>query len=217
MPALPPRGRIRFAVFKGDQNFEVGQSIHEWQVVDGAYQLTGVTETTGLAALFKPVRVSYESRGQLLAAGLVPEHFVSRKNGNETGDRAEFDWPGGSIALGKEGRRQNLPAGAQDFISFYYQFGLLPALGNSVELTVATGRKLETLRFMRVGEENLALAFGTVPTLHYRAAGESTTEVWLATERSLLPVKIRHIDKKGEVFDQVATELRADGEVPARE
>jgi len=217
MPALPPRGRIRFAVFKGEQGLEVGQSIHEWQVTDGTYQLTGITETTGLAAFFKPVRIAYESRGRLLAGGLSPETFVSRKNGNETGDRAEFDWPGSSIALGKEGRRQSLPAGAQDFISFYYQFGLLPALGNSVELPVATGRKLEALRFVRVGEENLALAFGTVPTLHYRAAGETTTEVWLATERRLLPVKIRHIDKKGEVFDQVATELRAGGEAPAKE
>lgn len=216
-PRLPPRGRIRFAVFKGDQNFEVGQTIHEWQIADGAYQLSGITETTGLAALFKPVRVSYESRGRIGPAGLQPDSFVGKKNGVETGDRAEFDWAGGSITQGKDSRRQSLPAGAQDFISFYYEFGYLPQLGATVDLPVSTGRKLDTIRFTRVGEETLNLAFGAVPTLHLKAAGETTTEVWLATDRLLLPVKIRHIDKKGEIFDQVATELRVGDGPPAKE
>lgn len=214
-PRLPPQGRIRFVVYKGEQHFEVGQSIHEWQIVDGAYTLTGMTETTGLAAFFKPVRVSYESKGKIGAEGLVPELFISRRNGSETGDKAVFDWATSSVTLGKEERRQGLPAGAQDFISLYYEFGYLPQIGDSVSLPVATGRKLDTLRFTRVGEEVLELPFGNIPTLHLKAAGESTTEIWLATDRLLLPVKIRHIDKKGEIFDQIASELRVgDGGKP---
>lgn len=204
---LPAQGRIRFAVFKGEQDMEVGQSIHQWQIVDGRYHLQGTTETTGLAALFKPVRVSYESRGKIGPVGLMPEIFLSKKNGRETEDRADFDWSGNSLTLSKDGRRLDLPPGAQDFISFYYQFGYLPTLGNQLDVAVATGRKLDLLHFTLKGEETLQLAFGPVPTLHFVAAGETVTEVWLATDRLLLPVKIRHIDKKGERFDQVATEL----------
>lgn len=211
-PRLPPRGRIRFVVIKGEQNFEVGQTIHEWRIADGRYRLTGVTETTGLAALFKSVQVAYESRGKIGPAGLQPETFVARKNGSETGDRADFDWNAGSVVQGREQRRQTLPPGAQDFISFYYAFGYLPQVGATVDLPVSTGRKLDTIRFTRVGEEVLELAFGSVPTLHLRASGDTTTEVWLATDRLLLPVKIRHIDKKGERFDQIATELQVGSE-----
>lgn len=207
---LPSHGRIHFTVFKGEQNFEVGRTVHEWQIADGRYRLTGVTETTGLAALFKSVQVSYESRGKIGPAGLQPETFVARKNGSETGDRADFDWNAGSVVQGKDQRRQSLPPGAQDFISFYYAFGDLAPLGDRVDLPVSTGRKLDTVRFLRVGEEVLELPIGQVPTLHLRASGETTTEVWLATDRLLLPVKIRHIDKKGERFDQVASELSTD-------
>ena len=207
-PRLPSRGQIRFLVVKGVQMFEVGQSIHRWSIKDGAYTLSGMTETTGLAAVFKPVQITYESQGKITAAGLQPETFTSRRNGKETDDRAIFDWSAMTVAVGKGGAPQPLVAGAQDFISFYYQFGYQPPPSGPVDMMVATGRKFDRVRFQVVGEETLELAFGSVPTLHLRAAGDSTTEVWLALDRLLVPVKIRHIDKTGDLFDQIATEIQ---------
>lgn len=207
-PRLPSQGQIRFLVVKGEQMFEVGQSIHRWSIKDGSYTLSGMTETTGLAAVFKPVQITYESRGKITATGLQPETFTSRRNGAETDDRASFDWTAMTVAVGKGGNPQPLVPGAQDFISFYYQFGYQPPPSGPVDMMVATGRKFDRVRFQVVGEETLELAFGSVPTLHLRAAGDSTTEVWLALDRLLVPVKIRHIDKKGDLFDQIATEIQ---------
>jgi hypothetical protein len=36
---------------------------------------------------------------------------------------------------------------------------------------------------------------------------DKTTEVWIALDRQRLPVRIRFTDKKGESFEQVATEI----------
>ena len=36
---------------------------------------------------------------------------------------------------------------------------------------------------------------------------ESTTEIWIALDRYRLPVKIRFIDKKGDSFEQLVTEI----------
>jgi hypothetical protein len=98
---LPARGLIRYRVDRGDQGFQIGFSIHEWEVVDGAYRITAVSETTGLVAFFKPLRIEVESRGRLTAAGLVPEHFMTRREGRATGESAEFDWENAAVAHGQ--------------------------------------------------------------------------------------------------------------------
>jgi hypothetical protein len=45
------------------------------------------------------------------------------------------------------------------------------------------------------------------PLVNLYTLGENATEIWLADEYPLLPVKIRHVDNKGKVFVQVATEV----------
>jgi hypothetical protein len=35
----------------------------------------------------------------------------------------------------------------------------------------------------------------------------ATTEIWLAYDRALLPVKIQHVDRKGNLYVQVATAI----------
>ena len=43
---------------------------------------------------------------------------------------------------------------------------------------------------------------------HYlRALTDNVTEVWIALAHDRLPVQIRFTDKKGDSFEQVATEL----------
>ena len=46
---------------------------------DGRYRILSVMETTGVAAWVKPVRLETESTGELVAGGLKPERYVSRR------------------------------------------------------------------------------------------------------------------------------------------
>lgn len=204
---LPVKGRVRFAVYKGTQGLVVGQALHQWEMGEGRYRLTTLTETTGLAAVFKSIRVEQESQGRLTAEGLQPEHLLTRRNGSDTGENADFDWAAGQVRWGREGATRDLQAGAQDLASFPYQLGYVPGLRSGLAMGVATGRKYEVYRFEVVGEETLETPAGTYQTLHIRVPGDSVTELWLAQEQLLVPVKIRHTDRKGDVFEQVAVEL----------
>ena len=205
--ALPPRGEIVFTVLRGDPPAIIGRSVQSWELRDNSYRITSVMETVGLAALLRPTRMESESRGRIVATGLAPESFVSRRPGKEGAeriDRVEFDWAS-SVARFSSGASAPLPAGAQDLLSFNFQLGWLSKTG---EMAIATVKKLGRYRLELVGEELLETPVGLLRTLHFRAPGETTTEVWLAADRHLLPVKIRHIDKKAESFDQLVEEIR---------
>ena len=52
------------------------------------------------------------------------------------------------------------------------------------------------------------MPLGTLVTRHLRSPGERLTDIWLAYEYRLLPVKIRHVDNKGNAFVQIATEIQ---------
>ena len=69
------------------------------------------------------------------------------------------------------------------------------------------GKKYERYALDSLGEEEIDTPAGRFRTLHLRAMTDSVTEIWLALDHHRLPVKIRFTDKKGDVFEQIATEL----------
>lgn len=206
-PDMPDYGQIRYRVDRGDSGFEIGRAVSEWEVADGRYILRLHTETTGIVWLFKRYRIDMESRGRLTAEGLQPEHFVIRRNGADGDEMADFDWAQRTLRVGK-GEPQALETGAQDLLSFNFHLGFMPDPQIARVLTIATGRKIGLYRLEAVGDEELELPLGRVRTLHLRAPGTNTTELWLAYDYLLLPVKIRHEDNTGGSLVQVATDIQ---------
>ena len=84
----------------------------------------------------------------------------------------------------------------------------MPDLGTGSALPIATGKKYGVYRLEVLGDEEIELPAGVLRTLHLRAPGVNTTELWLAYDYLLLPVKIRHVDSKGDSLVQVATHIR---------
>ncbi len=205
---LPTHGSIFYRVDYGpDENrTEVGRAENRFLVEGQNYKLISIMETVGLAALLKPLRIEMESVGVLTAQGLQPTYFEIRQKGKEIKEKAAFDWAAKSVIVGNNAP-ENLNAGAQDLLSFTWQLGLMPNLKNGIHIQVATGKKLNSYPVEFVGEETIELPAGAFLTLHFRASGEKTTEVWLASEYLLLPIKIRHTDQKGEIVTQVATKI----------
>ncbi|MCL2636649.1 MAG: DUF3108 domain-containing protein, partial [Betaproteobacteria bacterium] len=206
--ALPASGAIHFAIIMESLGLQVGRAEHHWEFAeDGSYLLRGVSETSGLAAFFRPGRLLLESRGRLVAGGLRPESFRSRRAGREAEEGADFDWAAGQLTLLRDGSRHRLTPGAQDILSLNYQLAYLGELAEGVELGVATERKYERQQLDALGEEEIEVPAGRFRTLRLRALTESTTEIWIALDHGRLPVKIRFTDKKGDSFEQVATDL----------
>jgi len=206
-PPLPERGRIVYRVDRGDSNFEIGRARQEWEIGDGQYQLRSVVETTGLVWLFKAYRVEMESRGQVTGEGLRPDSFSIRRNGQEAREKASFDWENMTVSVADHAP-QPLAKGAQDLLSFNYQLRFMALPESGGVLMLATGKKYGAYRLEVIGDEEIAVPAGTLRTLHLRAPGVNTTELWLAYDYLLLPVKIRHVDNKGDSLVQVATEIQ---------
>lgn len=210
--ALPGRGSARFKVTRGEGGFVIGQAIYTWEHDGFRYRLKNLIETTGLAAVFKPVQSLASSEGEVTADGLRPSQFRQERVGGV--DTASFDWLGRFVSYA--GRRDPIVNGTQDLLSMYYQLMILAPTQGAVEMPIATGRKLETYRFEVLGEVALATARGERRTILVRArGGGDTIEIWLpAGEGAItrgMPLKIRFIDRKGEVFDQIADDTDTGG------
>lgn len=206
--ALPGRGRLRYVITRGEGGFVIGQSIHSWDHDGFRYRIKSMTETTGLAAVFKPAQVFQSSEGEVTDQGLRPREFRHERSGGI--DTASFDWLGRFVAYA--GRREAIVGGTQDMLSMYYQIVLLAPKSGVLEMPIATGRKLETYRFEVLGEESLALPGGERRALRIRTkSGNDMIELWLRTGAGAaargLPLKIRFTDRKGEIFDQIADDL----------
>jgi hypothetical protein len=154
------------------------------------------------------------SEGTLGAEGLAPTEFrVERMD--RSAERARFDRDAMKVTLfaGERVRREApLAAGSQDILSQIYQIGL--ARSARVELMIATGKNYGRYAYEAVGEEKIATRFGELRTWHVKAAGmpgEQSMELWLAADYRNLPVRIRYLDRKGEVFEQNAVEMEVDG------
>ena len=207
-PVLPAKGTIRFAIYMGTQGFQIGRAEHRWEFTeDGRYHLFGMTETSGLAALIKTVRFENESRGRLVAGGLQPEHYQSRKNGKDANENADFDWSATQVLLSRDGQTRTIALGTQDILSLNYHLAYVRQPEHGATVGVVTGKKYERYALDSLGEEEIDTPAGHFRTLHLRAMTDSTTEIWLALDHHRLPVKIRFTDKKGDVFEQIATEL----------
>lgn len=207
-PVLPARGAIRYAVSLGTGGFVVGRAEHRWEFTeDGHYRLHGITETTGLVALFKTMRFENESVGRLTAHGLEPETYRTLKNGRDGKESADFDWSTAVVHLARDGSVREVAPGTQDILSLNYQLAYLPKPERGASIGVVTGKKYERYALDSLGEESLETPAGVFRTLHLRAATDSVTEIWIALDLYRLPVKIRFTDKKGDTLEQVATEL----------
>ena len=202
-PRLPPRGMISYRIDIGDSNFNVGVSRHEWEILDGHYRLTSVME---FASLIWSYRIEMESVGLVTPGGLRPDTFTMRRNGKEGKENAVFDWEAMTVRVGKRAE-QALDLGAQDFLSFNYQLGYMahPEAGSTLPIVI--GKKYRTCLLEVVGDEEIVVPAGTLRTLHLRVPGEKTTDLWLAYDYLLLPVKIRFDDTE-HVLVQVATQIQ---------
>lgn len=209
---LPRAVRIRYAVTMGDNGFVLGQTLQEFRQDGARYAMRSTATTTGLANIFKPANVVNVSEGEVAKGRLRPREYRAERGKGKL-ESARFNWEESRVALA-DGREFELPGATQDMLSVFFQLALMvPTDGPVISLPVMTGRKLEQYDFEVLGEETVATHIGARRALHLRARrpdARDSTEVWLSLADSRLPVKIRHVDRKGDVFEQVVDRLEFD-------
>lgn len=136
------------------------------------------------------------SRGSIAKDGLRPAEFEDRRAGRDP-VRAEFDAQAPGPALER-----------QDRLSMVWNFVFFPPNGE-VTVRVADGRGVSTHVYRAAGRERVRVPAGEFEALKVVRKGDRQTELWLATDRSNLPVKIVLIEKDGTRYEQSAVRIAA--------
>lgn len=212
LQAAPGKVRLSYTVLKGSV---IVATVNEtYSRTDNHYAIESVSRAAGLFALFKPEVIRVTSEGTIGPSGLRPDTFSStRKLDADRNTRADFDWPGQRLMLSdRNGKRTvPLPAGTQDRLSAMYQFMFLKLEDmHELEFDMTNGSKLDLYRYVLARDQNV-----TVPLGKFRATyaatpeekGATRSEVWLATDRANVPLKLVITDPEGGTITQVLTGL----------
>lgn len=181
---------------------------------DGRYQITSETRAKGILALAQRRPGRLTSIGAVDHHGLRPQVFDGTR-GNKDARRvhAEFNWEADTLIITHDGRTETvaLPAGTQDRLSVMYQFLFLDhAALNGLTFALTNGRKLDHYQYSIGADTAVDTPLGRLQVVHLvkrHAAGETATEIWLAREHRLMPVKMRITEDDGDRYEQIIARL----------
>lgn len=213
--ATPPAPQSVSASYNVLRNGGHVAVMHETFEADGgSYRIVSETHAVGLLALFAPHPLRVTSSGRLTGAGLVPQHYESKRGDDDPRRiRAEFDWKGAQLKVRRAVRNEilPLPPGTQDQLSIMYQFMYLaPDRPQTLQLSRTTGRRLEQHRYTVRTDVQIETALGPMTAVHLvrqHEPEESGVEIWLAPQHRYLPVRMLILDDDGSRFEQVITKL----------
>ena len=185
-----------------------------FEISSGAYQAVSETKAIGIFALAqrRPGRVT--SSGEISSNGLRPKTFDgTRGTGDARRVHADFDWTASTLTMSHDGRTETatLPPGTQDRLSVMYQFLFLPPEKlKDLAFAMTNGRKLDQYRYAIGPDTAIDTPLGRLAVIHLvkqHSASETATEIWLAREHRLMPVKMRIVEDDGKRYEQVISRL----------
>lgn len=174
------------------------------------YRIHTEWQGKGVFALIARGKAVRSSEGAIEARGLVPRQFRDQRGDGPVGV-ARFEWSKKMLVRERAGRteRESLPEQAQDRLSFSYGFAFAPPVGGEISAFIADPKGISRHRYAVAGRETLKTAAGEFESLKLvkqRDPGDDrTTEIWLATKRNYLPIRVLVIEKDGTRRDQIVT------------
>lgn len=170
----------------------------------------------GIGALLYRGAAKRSCRGEITSTGLRPLEYRDQR-GDKPAAVARFDWAGKTLTQEHDGKSEttNMAPPLQDRLSFLYNFAFQhsPALppGKEIKITLTDGKGLTQFQYNVAGREMLKTPAGELETVHLvkqRDGKEDRgTEIWFASARDYLPVRILVIEKDGTRMDQVLTRI----------
>jgi len=205
--APPTHIEIKYRVSMG--SMKIGEGLDVFEHDGKTYSVVSESKTAGVAAVLYRLNIKREAKGRVTPEGLRPKSFVESRNGKPRRS-ATFDWDTNEVHLidGDENKQTvALPPNTWDATSFAWNFAFVPPGDKDLNVNLTDGRRVTSYRYAMVGRETLKTAIGDIATLHVKKVQDPDDkrafEVWLATERNYLPVRIRYTEKDGTAFDSV--------------
>jgi len=211
---FPRSGRIEYALSIGSPPAPVGRATYVWEASERAYRLSLTAQTTGLVGLLRRLRIEQVSQGRITPEGLRPDEFQLDRGPNARNEFARFDWNAGKLTFGYPDAHQTgeLAPGAQDVLSLILQFAFVPIVEGQRDVLLTTGRRLYVQSYRLVAEDLIETPSGAFRAWHLQRVrsgdGADGYDMWLATDRPFLPIRIRWTDRNGRVTDATADTIR---------
>lgn len=182
------------------------------------YSLAEESRGKGLAAALMPGVLRRSALGTIAPEGLRPAEFRDRR-GNRPEQLATFDWERNTVVFTMDGKSESQVVGEPrlllDRLSFLWTFAFRPhntlQPGMQVRAWLADGRGLSLFTYQVMKEETLSTPAGMFKAIKLEKRmdpGDArTTEIWLALDRGLLPVRLLVVEKDGARTDQLVTRI----------
>ncbi len=206
--AAPPAAiEIEYEVLRNGS--AMAEVVERLEHGNGAYQLTETWKGKGLYALLGKAKRT--SAGSFGPDGPRPHEFMDERTGRAT-QHVWFDWKANTITRRYKGpvRTEPVPPDTQDRLSFLLALGFLSRKGEPISLHIADGRGMSRHTYRLNGRERLAIPAGQFDTMKLFRRNEGSgevSEIWLAADRSYLPVRIVVQEKNGTRYEHVATRI----------
>jgi hypothetical protein len=206
--AAPPQ-RVELSYEVHHNGSAVAEVTHRLRHDGRAYELSETWRGKGIYALLGTAQRT--SRGKVAADGLQPLEYRDERTARRTA-RARFDWQARTATLQYKGdpRVVPLPSGASDRLAFLFDFAFSPPPAGEVSFHLFDGRGRSHHVYEVAGPERLTTPAGEFQALKLvRRTDDEVAEIWLAVERSYLPLRVRVTEKDGAHVDQVVTRISA--------
>ena len=181
-----------------------------------SFSLTSEGRGKGIGALLYRGAARRSARGEVTGAGLRPLEYRDQR-GDKPAAVARFDWVKKTLTQERDGKNEttNIVPPLQDRLSFLYNYAFQssPDLkpGKEIKVTLTDGRGLTQFQYNAAGREMLKTPAGELETVRLVKQRDNKddkgTEIWFATDRDYLPVRILVIETDGVRIDQVLTRI----------
>jgi uncharacterized protein YndB with AHSA1/START domain len=180
------------------------------------FSLSSEGRGKGIGALLYRGAAKRSCRGEVTRDGLRPLEYRDQR-GDKPAVVARFDWVKKTLTQEHDGKNETttMALPLQDRLSFLYNFAFQnsPDLkpGREIKVTLTDGKGLTQFQYNVAGREMLQTPIGELETVHLVKQRDNKddkgTEIWFASSRNYLPVRILVVDKDGVRVDQVLTHI----------
>jgi hypothetical protein len=205
-----PPGHLR-VTYEISAKGMAGDAVETLEHDGKTYSIVSETKGRGFLTAFGVLNKRI-SRGRITPQGLRPEEYRDERPFGWVAS-AKFDWDARTITQERKGKSETMemPVGAQDPLSLAYTFAFVPPKDKEYDFIRADGRGLTPFRFAVIGNEKIPTPLGEIQTLHIAKVRDGpedkATDIWFASERDFIPVRVLVVDKDGERADQIVTRI----------
>lgn len=190
----PTEVKSAYGVFRN--GIRVGTVDETFTRAGDRYRIVSETVTAGALSWVLRDKLVVTSEGLVTSNGLQPLRYEFRREKDARKSiRARFDWQTLTMESAHDGKVETvaLRPGTQDRLSAMYQFMFATPRASQVGTWMTNGKSVEQYLYLKQGDPRVKTEAGEFNTMHFKRASppdEDQAEIWVASDRNYLPLRI---------------------------